>query len=86
MKMSAKKAALRRSEAAKKANFTRAARKIFMKNYGVDSYDAAIQYFRGKNAKQAEGLTGINVNSVRAVYANLSRAGKFYRNAWLCNF
>ena len=87
MKKSNKKNTLknRRSEAAKKANFTRAMRKMFLAKYGQDSYDIAEQFFRGKTTRQAAANTGLTVGKVAATYANLVRVKRFYLTAWLCN-
>lgn len=84
-KISKKTQAMRRSEAAARANLTRWARKMFVNRYGQTSYNIAQQASHGKTTREAATNTRVNVGTVRAVYANLNRVGKFAILARLCN-
>ena len=76
----------RRSEAARKANATRAARRLFEQRYGTTSYYVVGDIFRGYSTDEICDWNNIARQSLAAYRANLCRSGNFSLLARACNF
>lgn len=74
-----------RSEAARKANATRKARKEFRETYPYTAETAEL-LLKGKSTREVADEVWSTTESVAAVLANLNRYGTFSLMALKCNF